>query len=243
MINKIFNKLYWLLALEIRYLFKNVVVNGDRHSRVKIGSGGSIKNCRIYIGKNSTLILGNNVLLDNVNLKVNGSIVIGDNCKLYSSEYKKNYIDVTGKMICGNNNRLESNIRVRFDGELVIGDYNNINSYSEIRCDDYIKIGSFNQISYHVMIWDTNTHNIYKADFRRDLTINKSMGFEFEKPKTQSTTIGDDCWIGKEVTLLKGTCIGNKCIIGYGTTLTNESIYDNTTVVVEYRYKKILNSI
>ena len=41
---------------------------------------------------------------------------------------------------------------------------------SWLRADEQITIGDYNQISYNVMIWDTNTHNIYTPSKRRELT-------------------------------------------------------------------------
>ena len=95
------------------------------------------------------------------------------------------------------------------------------------------------------MIWDTNTHNIYTADKRRVLTDSKypSFGYEYEKPKTSPVTIGSDNWIGKNVSLLKGTKIANRCIIGYSTVLSNIKLEDNKTIVTSYNYKILDNKI
>ena len=42
-------------------------------------------------------------------------------------------------------------------------------------------------------------------------------------------TIGDDCWLGANVTVLPGVTIGNRCIIGAGLVVTkdvpDDSIY------------------
>lgn len=50
---------------------------------------------------------------------------------------------------------------IRYNANVRIGNYNNINERSWLRADEQITIGDYNQISYNVMIWDTNTHNIY----------------------------------------------------------------------------------
>ena len=63
-----------------------------------------------------------------------------------------------------------------------IGNYNNINERSWLRADEQITIGDYNQISYNVMIWDTNTHNIYTPSKRRELTEKyyPFFGYEYE---------------------------------------------------------------
>ena len=134
-----------------------------------------------------------------------------------------------------NNSRLRCNIRVRFKGVLHIGRYTNINEETEIRVDDSVKIGNYNQISYKCVIWDTNTHNIYKDDKRRKLSEKHfpNLGYEYEKPKTKPISIGDDCWIGQEVAILKGVKVNNSSIIGFRTTLTNCEVGPHKIVVTK----------
>jgi acetyltransferase-like isoleucine patch superfamily enzyme len=96
-----------------------------------------------------------------------------------------------------------------------------------------VKIGSFNQISYNCIVWDTNTHNIYNNEIRRQLTVDHfpSFGMEFEKPKTSPVIIGDDCWIGREAALLRGSCVGNSSIVGFRANLVNFNVESNMTAV------------
>jgi acetyltransferase-like isoleucine patch superfamily enzyme len=44
-------------------------------------------------------------------------------------------------------------------------------------------------------------------------------------------SIGDDVWIGQEVTITKGARIGNRCIIGIRTTLGSGVVDDDSVVV------------
>ena len=50
-----------------------------------------------------------------------------------------------------------------------------------------------------------------------------------------SISIGNNCWIGSNVVILKGTKIGNNCVIGAGITLSG-NIPDGTIVKQNYNY-------
>lgn len=243
MINKIYKRLYWFLKVLQKFPFKKVLIKGSSDATFDIGNGVKLNNVTIAFAKGAKLILEDNVILENLDISIKGIARIGANTKIYSSKIERNYFVVDGSFSCGINNRLETNVRIRYGGNVEIGDYNNINFGSEIRCDELVKIGSFNQISYFVMIWDTNTHNIYDAETRRELTITKGIGYEFEKPKTKPVIIGDDCWIGKSVSILKGVTVGNKCIVGYNVLLTDNELEDNTTIVSDNKYKIFKNKI
>ncbi len=54
---------------------------------------------------------------------------------------------------------------------------------------------------------------------------------EETKPATSPVSIGDDVWIGQEVTITKGTRIGNRCIVGIRTILGSGVVEDDSIVV------------
>lgn len=243
-LTKISNRFFWFISFGYKFLCFGTTINGNRNSSLFIGKNVKLKNVRISITENSTLIIGDNSTLENIDLSVSGQIQIGNNNFLYCSKNNKRiYIDVNGHLTIGDNNRLETNIRVRFGGKLQIGNFSNINFNSEIRCDESITIGDFNQISYNVVIWDTNTHNIYSSEDRRELTRTKGIGYEYEKPRTKPISIEDDCWIGRDVAILKGVTIKNKCIIGFRTLLSDTVIEENSTIVSDNKFKIIKNKV
>ena len=108
-----------------------------------------------------------------------------------------------------------------------------------MRCDESISIGSYNQISYDINIWDTNTHNILPVEDRRRVAEEyfPYFGKETEKPITKPVIIGDDCWLGERVSILKGSIIGDEVIVGYNTTITGKNIQSKSTVVSEISLK------
>ncbi|MBM6884122.1 acyltransferase [Bacteroides caecigallinarum] len=223
------------------------IIKVDSCCSLSISDSSTIAKSRLYvINKNSSLLIGKHNTVTNSQVVVNGNLCIGDENILENGYSYRNFsICSDGNISIGNRNRLRGRIWLRYGGSLKIGDYNNINEDSEIRCDESITVGSFNQISYECMIWDTNTHNIYPAEKRRALAESKypCYGYEFEKPKTKAVCIGDDCWIGKRVSILKGATIGNRCIIGFGTTVSNQVIPNNKTVTEQKILKLYDNQI
>lgn len=171
-----------------------------------------IKDCVISVTKGSCRI-GENTIIEGVDISIdNGEIKVGHHCKISCKR-----------------------IWVRFGGIIGIGDYTNINSGSEIRCDESVSIGSYNQISYNVRIWDTNTHSKLSKEQRRYVTESHFpyFGFEETRPETAPVIVGDDCWIGEGVVILKGSTIGDRSIIGFGTFICGRNIPSDCRAVNE----------
>ncbi len=234
MINKLLKISKVLCELNFKFLIFNSIVRNQKHSKILIAKNVKISNSNIFVTKGSTLFIDKGCNIKNLNLFVNGNVSIGKN-NIIDNGYciSKSSISVNGTLVIGDYNRIRSTIWIRFNGKLVIGSHNNINEESEIRCDESVTMGSYNQISYKCMIWDTNTHNIYSDEKRRELTdkFYPIFGYEYEKPKTKAIKIGDDCWIGREAALLKGVELKNSSIVGFRTTLSNCLIEKNKIVV------------
>lgn len=243
-----------LRYIHLKYILYGSLVVVEKDAFFEVGRNVTLKRSRIYLKQGSKLKIASNVAMLRANMKLVSNlanITIGEQCRISDTNFyseglinigshnifekgiQTNSICVVGKLIIGSYNRLRCDISLRFWGELSIGTYNNINEGSELRCDESIRIGSYNQISYDCMIWDTNTHNIYSPEKRRMLTEKHYplYGLEDEKPKTLPVSIGDDCWIGKDSAILKGTTINNNSIVGFRTLLINTVIPENTTVI------------
>lgn len=205
-----------------------------------IDSGCSLKNVKIFAfsGVNKIYIGKNTQISDSIIIANNGNISIGENNIIQKSEdsfQTKLQID-NGTLKIGDYNRISCVIWIRFGGLVEIGSRNAINQRTEIRADEKVTIGDYNQISYDCVICDTNTHNIYNAEKRREITDKQypAFGLEYEKPKTSPVSIGNDCWIGRRVSVLKGTSIGDKCVIAFNTTLSKQQLKPNSTVMNSY---------
>lgn len=259
--------------LQLLQLFRGNIIIKKKGATLIVDKSTKLSWCRILLDENTTLEIGKGCVLHKAYIYIrnkkkkswaNSCCLFGAGCYVqktvfliedgYFKASEKNIFQrgnkveyphyiVTGTVHIGNHNRFRNDLWVRYGGQIVIGDYTNVNEHSEIRCDEYVRIGSFNQISYNVMIWDTNTHVIYPYLERRKISMNKGLGYEYEKPVTSPVIIGDDCWIGQYSSVMKGTIIGNKCIVGYHTLLVKEILEPNTTVISKNETRKIKNNI
>ncbi|WP_134090038.1 hypothetical protein [Olivibacter sp. XZL3] len=241
-----FGKIRKLANLKFSYLGTRSVVGVGKGGNFSVGNNTLITNSHITVAPGSKLLIGNNCSIQNLRLNVNGVVRINDfNFIIGPSRSKLLWNINDGDLTIGSHNRLRNKLLVRFGGVLEIGEYNNINENSEIRCDEQVSIGDFNQISYNCVIWDTNTHNIYSDEKRRELTVKHfpRFGMETERPKTSPVSIGSDCWIGREASVLKGVRINDSCVVGYRTTLSNCVIDKNMTVVSEIKNTIFLRKV
>lgn len=124
-------------------------------------------------------------------------------------------IDKTSNFEMGKKVGINKNvtIRVRKNAKCKIGDGVNFNNGCILTCRERIEIGNNVLFGPNVMIFD-HDHN-YKA---------KDMKNEFIKDKI---IIEDNCWIGANSIILKGTRIGKNSVIAAGSIVKN-SVPDNT---------------
>lgn len=131
----------------------------------------------------------------------------------------------TGKFVVGGVVFMDNCYISAGTGLLEIGNcFINRNAY--IVCKKGIRIGNGTIIGPNVCIVD-NDHDYHSRDFAHQFL-------------SDSVEIGDNVWIGANVTILRGTKIGNNCVIGAGVILRG-SIPDDTLVCcnLEYKMKKI----
>lgn len=227
-----------LTEIKWKFLTHNSYVRVCKGAECFIPPSAIIRNCRIIVMPGCSFTIGNECRLDGVTIFIgNGQLTLDNNVIIQSPKTNPTSLIIDkGTITCSNHSKISCRrVWVRFGGKLSVGSYTNINEGSEIRCDNNISIGSYNQISYNVRIWDTNTHNIMPIEERR-LVAEKYFpyyGYELTRPKTAPIFIGDDCWIGENSVILKGSTIGNGCVIGYGTFISGKNIHDNCRIVTE----------
>ncbi len=106
------------------------------------------------------------------------------------------------------------------NASLSIGNNVFLNNYCSINCLLDISIGDNTMLGEGVKIYDHNHKYEYKNS---DLKVDKE-DFTYGK-----VSIGSNCWIGSNVTILKGVSIGNNVIVGAGC-LIYKSIPSNSVV-------------
>lgn len=90
------------------------------------------------------------------------------------------------------------------DAELIVGDRVFMNNYCSVNCLEKIEIGENTLFGEGVKLYDHNHEYGGNPDFK----------VEHQKFRTAPVKIGKNCWLGSNVTVLKGVTIGDNVIIG-----------------------------
>lgn len=123
------------------------------------------------------------------------------------------------KLKIGKKTRFRGNSRFSIinNAKVVIGNSVFINNGCSINSRSSIVIGDNTIIGEGVKIYDHN-HK-----------FNKIMKKAYQGFSTANVKIGNNCWIGSNVIILKGVEVGNNTVIGAGVVL-DESVGDNVVV-------------
>lgn len=111
------------------------------------------------------------------------------------------------------------------DRKVVIGDGCFFNDNCSITCFEKVEIGNNSIFGEGVKIFDHNHRFNLK-----NKTIS-SQGYTHAPVK-----VGDNCWIGSNVVILKGVEIGDHCVIGAGVVL-RESVPSGSIVTADTKLK------
>jgi len=110
--------------------------------------------------------------------------------------------------------------------ELHIGNNVFFNNYCSINCLDKISIGENTQFGEGVKLYDHNHTYTYANDV---------LDVARDKFKTAPISIGKNCWISSNVTILKGVTIGDNVVIG-ANNLIYKSVPANTVLKFKADY-------
>jgi acetyltransferase-like isoleucine patch superfamily enzyme len=110
-------------------------------------------------------------------------------------------------------------IYIGHNGKLIIGKSNFFNNSCSINCVREIEIGDNNQFGENVLMYD---HNHKYSDKNKLIS---EQGF-----KTGKIKIGNNCWIGSNVIILKNVEIGDNVIIGAGC-IIHKSIASDSVII------------
>ncbi len=90
--------------------------------------------------------------------------------------------------------------------ELILGNNVFMNNYCSVNCLEKIEIGENTLFGEGVKLYDHNHEYSTKPEFK----------VEHQRFRTAPIKIGKNCWLGSNVTILKGVTIGDNTIIGAG---------------------------
>jgi acetyltransferase-like isoleucine patch superfamily enzyme len=148
----------------------------------------------IYL-QSGTLKTGKNIVIRGFPyMKINGFLEIGNNVIINSSLRSNPTNHYKRCIIC-----------VEKNANLKLGDNVGI-SNSVVYCSESILIQKNTLIGSGVRIWDTDFHNM-----------------EIDSCYTNKVRIGENCWIGADSIILKGSNIPNDTIIGANSLVTFSS--------------------
>lgn len=226
----------YVSLFERKWKYYNSNVRVKRDAMFSSAPKVRILNSAIFIDEGSSFVLEEGAQIINCDVYVHGTMRIGKHTKIGSPKKRISVTVDDGQLTIGHHSQLLSDWTwIRFGGQMGIGDYTNINGGGQLRADENVQIGDYCMISYNVNIWDTNTHTLYPAEKRRELTEKywPYYGREIEKPKTAPVIIGSDVWMGENVSILKGSTIGNGSVIGFGCSIAGKQIGAGSKVVPE----------
>lgn len=158
-------------------------------------------------------------------------------CLIHGVKYKKGlYIgrhvkkERYVKLVVGCFSRISHNCLLWGNGTIEIGDNSSIGSWSRIYSSKYggVKIGSNTMSASHLYIIDSD-HSTSK----NDLIVN-------QKLISKKVTIGDDVWMGYNVTILRGVNLDNGVVCG-ACSLVTKSFSKNAIIggvpakIIKYR--------
>lgn len=157
----------------------------------------------VYIKKLAgKIILPNNISFGIIKIGY-GDVGIFDNKKSRSIWENRGLVYFKGIANLGHGTK----VSVLTNAKLYLGENFNVTAESSIISNKEIEIGSNTLISWNCLIMDTDFHKIYDLEIQH---------FNFDS----KISIGDNVWIGSQVTILKGVRIPNGCVIGARSVVT-----------------------
>lgn len=182
---------------------KKIANNLDISNIININPA-DINKIRLQItGKNNIITIGrlSEKMLSEIDISICGdncSVCIGDN--FYTSQGTH--------ILLGCNHENYGKIK---DTHLTIGTNTTIEGARIITFNSHstISIGNDCMFSEHITIYNTDSHPIY------DITNGKIINY------VKNITIGNHCWVGMDVKIMKNTSIADNCIIGAGAIVTS----------------------
>ena len=128
-----------------------------------------------------------------------------------------------GRIVCGDQLRIEENAALSAvnGGKLSLGDNVGIGQGNLIKCQEKIEIGSGTLFGPNVLVYD------------HDHVFDSVNGVDRKRFQTKPVMIGENCWIGANVVILKGSEIGDRCVVAAGSVIRGS--YPSDSLIYQKR--------
>jgi acetyltransferase-like isoleucine patch superfamily enzyme len=135
---------------------------------------------------------------------------------------RKVVIERANKLHIGEGSIIEGSLVFQREGaEIIIGKHSFMGS-SLIACATRIEVGDDVLISWGCSIVDNNSHAIAWQNRKDDVTDWYVGKKNWSHINIQPVKINDKCWLGFNVTVLKGVEIGEGAVVGAGSVVTKD---------------------
>ena len=105
-------------------------------------------------------------------------------------------------------------------GKIILGDYFKMGIGCVINAVDSVTIGNYTAMADNVHITDNNNHPV-NPSYRKYMRINGDDESRRWKHSAHApVVIGENCWIGRNVSIMKGVTIGDNCVIAANSVVT-----------------------
>lgn len=105
-------------------------------------------------------------------------------------------------------------------GKIFLGNYSKIGHGTSVCAVDSITIGDYTAIADNVYIMDNNNHPV-NPEYRKFMRIKGDDESRLWKHSDhKAIVIGENCWIGRNVSILKGVTIGDNSVIAANSVVT-----------------------
>ena len=163
-----------------------------------------VKSLPFRIWNSKKLTIGKECIISNCNIKGNGRVIIGNNARVYDCVFHfedgENTVSIGDCCLCKGVFFIE---RKGGKNLISIGSNTTIPGQCQIEASEnnFVSIGDDCMFSHDIRIWAASHHSILNSD---GLRINPA----------KSIRVGNHCWIGHSVFILKGAVVPDGSIVG-----------------------------